>query len=221
MQDGKTVEEALEDHKFECDRSTFDEVLPLINGLNIYIERIPSYPYKSYDRDGDYEETMYLYDYQDVLKLFKELDPFTYFVTMVYKAKNMEEYEIWSGIALRVKKVLRQLNIKIPNYGNRVFVAMSFNDELKGLRKQLCKVIETNGFKPIIIDSKEHNNQIVPEIFYEIERAEFVIADLTHHKAGYAKGIGKQVIFTCKKDEFEKRHFDVAQTQSFGNPSMN
>ncbi|MES5929753.1 hypothetical protein QCI77_27825 [Bacillus cereus group sp. MG9] len=218
--DDKTIEEALEDHRFESDRSTFDEVLPLINGLNIHIDKIPSYPYKIYDRDGEYEATEYLYDYQDVLQLVKELDHFTYFVTMVYIAQNMENYEVWSGIALRVKKVLRQLNIKIPNYGKKVFVAMSFNDELKELRKQLCEGIEANGFKPVIIDSKEHNNQIVPEIFYEIERAEFVIADLTHHKAGvyyeagYAKGIGKQVIFTCRKDEFEKRHFDVAQTNT-------
>lgn len=220
MQDDNTVEEALEDHKFESDRSTFDEILPLINGLNINIDKIPSYPYKIYDEDEEYETTEYFYDYQDVLQLFKELDHFTYFVTMIYIAQNMENYEVWSGIAKRVKQVLRQLNIKIPNYGKRVFVAMSFNEELKELRKQLCVVIEANGFKPVIIDSKEHNNQIVPEIFYEIERAEFVIADLTHHKAGvyyeagYAKGVGKQVIFTCRKDEFEKRHFDVAQTNT-------
>lgn len=210
IQDDNTVEEELEEHKFESDRSTFDEILPLINGLNINIDKIPSYPYKIYNEDEEYETTEYFYDYQDVLQLFKELDHFTYFVTMIYIAQNMENYEVWSGIAKRVKQVLRQLNIKIPNYGKRVFVAMSFNEELKELRKQLCIVIEANGFKPVIIDSKEHNNQIVPEIFYEIERAEFVIADLTHHKAGvyyeagYAKGVGKQVIFTCRKDEFEK-----------------
>lgn len=220
IQDDNTVEEELEEHKFESDRSTFDEILPLINGLNINIDKIPSYPYKIYSEDEEYETTEYFYDYQDVLQLFKELDHFTYFVTMIYIAQNMENYEVWSGIAKRVKQVLRQLNIKIPNYGKRVFVAMSFNEELKELRKQLCIVIEANGFKPVIIDSKEHNNQIVPEIFYEIERAEFVIADLTHHKAGvyyeagYAKGVGKQVIFTCRKDEFEKRHFDVAQTNT-------
>ncbi|HDR6387790.1 hypothetical protein [Bacillus cereus] len=220
IQDDNTVEEELEEHKFESDRSTFDEILPLINGLNINIDKIPSYPYKIYNEDEEYETTEYFYDYQDVLQLFKELDHFTYFVTMIYIAQNMENYEVWSGIAKRVKQVLRQLNIKIPNYGKRVFVAMSFNEELKELRKQLCIVIEANGFKPVIIDSKEHNNQIVPEIFYEIERAEFVIADLTHHKAGvyyeagYAKGVGKQVIFTCRKDEFEKRHFDVAQTNT-------
>ncbi|WP_052059881.1 hypothetical protein [Lysinibacillus fusiformis] len=209
----------LEEHRFECDRSTFDEVLPILNGLNISFDEIPRYPFKEQITE-DYEETVYYYDYKDILSRLKELDDYMYLVTMIYIYQNFDNYEIWAGIPNRVKSVLRQLNIKIPNYGKTVFIAMSFNEELLGLRGALCSVLESNGFKPIIIDSKEHNNQIVPEIFFEINKAEFVIVDLTDHRtgvyyeAGYAKGVGKEVIFTCKKDDFANRHFDVAQTNT-------
>lgn len=97
---------------------------------------------------------------------------------------------------------------------------MSFDEDLKVVREYISKVIKDEGLTPLLIDSKEHNNQIVPEIFSEIDKAKFVIADLTHHKtgvyyeAGYAKGKGKEVIFTCSRADFENRHFDVAQTNT-------
>ena len=62
---------------------------------------------------------------------------------------------------------------------------------------------------------KEHNNQIVPEIFKEIDDSEFVIADLTGHRggvyyeAGYAMAKEKTVILSCR--DGENTHFDVAQ----------
>ena len=44
-----------------------------------------------------------------------------------------------------------------------------------------------------------------------IRDAKFVIVDLTHDnhgaywEAGYAEGLGKPVIYVCKKDKFETR----------------
>jgi len=99
----------------------------------------------------------------------------------------------------------------------QAFIAMRFSDEMNDARDSIKKAILDSGYIPIIIDEKEHNNQIVPEIFYEIQKSKFLIADLTHHRngvyyeAGYAQGLGKEVILTCRKDEFKERHFDVAQ----------
>lgn len=97
------------------------------------------------------------------------------------------------------------------------FVAMWFDDEVKLAGEQILEAIRNNGYTPVRIDMKEHNNQIVPEIFYEIRRSQFVVADLTGHRngvyyeAGYAQALNKQVIFTCRAADFEEKHFDVAQ----------
>lgn len=106
-----------------------------------------------------------------------------------------------------------------------VFVTMSFSDKMKKARKQISEAIQECGFIPVLIDIKEHNNQIVPEIYKEIESCTFVIADLSgqrggvYYEAGYAVGKDKQVILTCKKDEadmeriFDETHnVDVANT---------
>jgi nucleoside 2-deoxyribosyltransferase len=61
------------------------------------------------------------------------------------------------------------------------------------------------------------NNQIVPEIFYEIKRSEFVIADLSgnrggvYYEAGFAEGLNKPVIISCRSDYLKSLHFDVKQ----------
>lgn len=89
--------------------------------------------------------------------------------------------------------------------------------KITSAREVIMRVIEDKGYKAMVIDEKEHNEQIVPQIFEEIHKAEFIIADLTGHRngvyyeAGFAKGLGKEVIFTCSADDFEKSHFDVKQ----------
>jgi len=99
----------------------------------------------------------------------------------------------------------------------QAFVAMWFSSEMDIARDSIKRAINDSGYIPIIIDEKEHNRQIVPEIFYEIQRSRFLIADLTGHRngvyyeAGYAQGLGKEVILTCCESAFKERHFDVAQ----------
>lgn len=102
----------------------------------------------------------------------------------------------------------------------QAFIAMAFKSETQGIREAFRKGISNAGFKPIAIDEKEHNNQIVPEIFYEIDNSSFLVMDVTYpnygayYEAGYALGKGKQVIICCRKDSFEgneRPHFDIAQ----------
>ena len=77
------------------------------------------------------------------------------------------------------------------------------------------------GFNVRIMDEIEHNHQIVPEMLYEIRNSRFVIAELSHHnngayyEAGYALGLGKEVIHICDKKELKSGlHFDVAQVNT-------
>lgn len=101
------------------------------------------------------------------------------------------------------------------------FIAMIFREEANSIREAFRKAIEEMNYHAVIMDEKEHNNQIVPEIFYEIKRSKFAVVDVTfpslgaYYEAGYAQALDKEVIVCCREDIFndpEKRpHFDIAQ----------
>lgn len=98
---------------------------------------------------------------------------------------------------------------------------MAFREETKPIREAFRKAITEMGYNASVIDEKEHNNQIVPEIFYEIQRSKFVVVDVTYpnlgayYEAGYAQALGKQVIICCQEDSFKdssrRPHFDISQ----------
>jgi nucleoside 2-deoxyribosyltransferase len=107
---------------------------------------------------------------------------------------------------------------KSQSNSKQAFIAMPFSDQTKSLREAIRKGIEKAGYIAQFIDEKEHNNQIVPEILYEIRNSKFMVAELTGHnngayyEAGYAAGLGKEVIHICNKETFGKDgHFDVKQ----------
>ena len=101
------------------------------------------------------------------------------------------------------------------------FVAMWFSVEMDTARERVKEAIELAGYKPILIDEKDHINRIDDEIISEIRRCRFLVADLTHgrdgarggvyYEAGFAYGLGIQVIYTCRKDKLCKLHFDIRQ----------
>lgn len=111
---------------------------------------------------------------------------------------------------------LKQKNQEI----NQGFIAMAFRAETKEISDAFQQAIRECGYVARRIDEKEHNNQIVPEIFFEIRRSKFVVVDVTcpnygaYYEAGFAEALGKQVIVCCRADVFgsDKRpHFDIAQ----------
>ena len=73
------------------------------------------------------------------------------------------------------------------------------------------------GIDDVRVDYVEHVENINDKILADIRRAQFVVADFTHHpkgvyfEAGFALGLGKLVIWTCRHDEFkpDKVHFDT------------
>lgn len=103
---------------------------------------------------------------------------------------------------------------------NQAFIAMKFGPDTDYISKVFKTVIRKCGYYPRRIDEKQHNNQIVPEMFFEIKRSKFVVVDVTqpnlgaYYEAGYAEALGKQVIVCCKRDVFnsnQKPHFDISQ----------
>lgn len=77
--------------------------------------------------------------------------------------------------------------------------------------------IQDAGYKPQRIDGHHHNNRIDDEIIAVLRRSKFVIADFTgqrggvYFEAGFALGLGLQVIWTCEKSELKDVHFDNRQ----------
>jgi nucleoside 2-deoxyribosyltransferase len=76
--------------------------------------------------------------------------------------------------------------------------------------------VESGGhFKAVRIDRLEHNDKIDDMIVAEIRRSGLMVADFTgdrggvYFEAGYAKGLGLPVIWTCRQDWMDSLHFDT------------
>lgn len=131
-------------------------------------------------------------------------------------SERIDHYKIAAKGWQRIEELLRD------NFDSRqAFIAMAFRDETVIIRNAFKEGIQKAGYTPLTIDEKEHNNQIVPEIFLEIDKSKFLVMDVTYpnygayYEAGYALGKGKQVIICCREEEFHnsenRPHFDIAQ----------
>ena len=76
------------------------------------------------------------------------------------------------------------------------------------------------GYEPVRIDRKEFLGKVDDEIVAEIRKSRFVVADFTtskksgarggvYYEAGFAQGLGIDVIYTCRKDRMKAVHFDT------------
>ena len=110
----------------------------------------------------------------------------------------------------------------VATVSSQAFVAMWFDESMDNVYQNGIRPgIEDAGYNPLPINKKEHINKIDDEIIAEIRRSRFVVADFTHgesgarggvyYEAGYAHGLHKDVIFTCRADLVEKVHFDTRQ----------
>jgi len=113
--------------------------------------------------------------------------------------------------------------VEPPRQGipGRCFVAMACDSSLDSAYVggiQAAVKIDC-GCEAILIEKEQHNDKICDRALAELRRAQFVVADVTLHRqnvyfeAGFAMGLGRDVIWTCREDEFtrEKQHFDTRQ----------
>jgi len=110
-------------------------------------------------------------------------------------------------------------NLQKEELGNkRACVAMWFDKSMDAYYKDGIKqAIKDAGYVPVRIDLQDFNEKICDEIIAEIKRCKFLVSDFSgqrcgvYFEAGFAKGLGRPVIFTVKKDDVEKLHFDTRQ----------
>jgi hypothetical protein len=103
----------------------------------------------------------------------------------------------------------------------RCFVAMWFDDSMNEVYEQaIASAITQAGYDPLRIDKFEHVNRIDDEIIGQIKRSRFMVADFTgqrhgvYFEAGLMLGIGRTVIWMCRKEHLTKEdglHFDIRQ----------
>ena len=127
-----------------------------------------------------------------------------------------------SGTARMTAKGYQRLS-EIQRAGREsafAFVAMWFDSSMNTVYDDAIEpAIRDAGYKPIRIDRTEHVNRIDDEIIGQIKRNRFMVADFTgqrpgvYFEAGMMLGLGRTVIWMCKKQELEsgKVHFDTRQ----------
>lgn len=126
------------------------------------------------------------------------------------------------GHVLALSITFKGLNyqIEITEKGkasNNCFIAMSFGEKMKETREAIRTAVQATGFKPILIDETHFDSDktINDEIIASIKKSKFCISDFTEQRdgvyfeAGYALGLGLQVIYTCREDWFKETHFDL------------
>ena len=135
-----------------------------------------------------------------------------------------EEFDLQNRVCtLTVKGYARLADLeKSHSHTSRAFVAMWFNESMNGAWEiGFRPAIVGAGYEPIRVDRTEHVNKIDDQIIAEIRKSRFVVADFTHgdegvrggvyYEAGFAHGLGMDVIFTCRHDVFGHIHFDTRQ----------
>jgi hypothetical protein len=105
---------------------------------------------------------------------------------------------------------------------DQAFLAMWFDPSMdEAFAHGFDPGIRDAGYRPLRIDQKEHLNKIDDEIIAEIRRSRFVVADFTsalgsprggvYYEAGFAAGLGLEVVWTCRADLIGDVHFDTRQ----------
>jgi nucleoside 2-deoxyribosyltransferase len=120
-----------------------------------------------------------------------------------------------NNLSITAKGYQRLREIKKPNLASRLcFVAMCFTPEMndvfdKAIKPAIefvepCETIPR--YQAVKIDNVEHVNDINDEIIAQIRRSRFMVCDLSGYRggvyfeAGFAHGLGLEVIYTCRKD---------------------
>ena len=105
----------------------------------------------------------------------------------------------------------------------RAFMAMRYGDtEMDHVFFECFKpAAKRAGYDLVKLDEKPRAGLIDDRLRLDIRTSRFLVADLSHAnkgaywEAGYAEGLGRPVIYTCKKSVFEsddpelKPHFDT------------
>jgi nucleoside 2-deoxyribosyltransferase len=164
-------------------------------GEPIYVNQNEEYP------------CLHSFDPKEVTQIYKILADENY---IKVQDKKNPHAKFW----LTAKGYQRLSELKKPSDSNKCFVAMWFNDEMDRVYEEAIKPAieykddgaENSTYEAILIKDVQHTNDINDEIIAQIRRSRFMVCDLTGYRggvyfeAGFAYGLGLEVIYTCRKD---------------------
>lgn len=122
-------------------------------------------------------------------------------------------------IVMRPKGWMRIEELEqINSESKQGFVAMWFDKSMNEVYSNaISMAIEDAGYRPLRVDNSEHNDKIDDKVISEIRKSRFIVADFTGHRgnvyfeAGFAKGLGIEVFWTCRDDCFKDLQLDIRQ----------
>jgi hypothetical protein len=128
-------------------------------------------------------------------------------------------------LRLKMRGWERYEDLKSKQVSSRLaFMAMQFDRELHNVVDICFKpAVSRAGFELRLLTDEQAAGLIDDQLRVALRNSRFTIADLTHGnkgaywEAGFAEGLGRPVIYTCRKEDWDKRdesgrtnvHFDT------------
>lgn len=151
------------------------------------------------------------------IKELKNLQNPTASINML-KSEGHQVKECTSEILYAIPKNLISMsvaNFNLSISSKQVFIIMKFGDNHldSAYRGGIKPIVESFGLDVLRVDEIQDSGLISDQILKEISNSKYVIVDLSgerpncYYEAGYAKALGKDVIFMIRKGE--KVHFDL------------
>lgn len=207
-----------------CPRISVNELLSqfpqtageFLNKILLNLSRLATRPFRVIPLNFKKPDNLYLFtkDTGECMTILKELSE-----QGLIRDGNSDIQELRKILTLRSWVIIENLqNSAIDS--KQAFVAMWFDSTMKDFyEKGIKPAVEEAGYIAVRIDIKEFNNKICDELIAEIKRSKFLIADFSglrsgvFFEAGFAKGLGREVIFTVREEDVEKlkEHFDTRQ----------
>jgi hypothetical protein len=192
-----------------CPKNTQEKM----NVILAYIANKSSYPGSSIFINKESDYPLFYCNGKEELKFYIGHLEYEALIGSTGESKDHWDLRL-SGDGWRKVEELSKPNIE----STQAFVAMWFDDEMTSTFSDgILPLQEDTGFTMLRIDMKQFNDKICDRIIAEIRKSRFLIADVTEHRqgvyfeAGFAMGLGLPVIWTCRKDQIERCHFDTRQ----------
>lgn len=213
------IRENTDEHRptFVIQTSILDNLTSFISlptDLFEQMDRILMYIYKKTNFAG---ESVIIENTECAIAYAKNINEFKFLLSKLIELGYIEKSET-DKYRLSIEGWKRVSEIKkIVSKSNQCFVAMWFDDSMGDFEQGVRFALKQTGYEAMIIKDSEYNEKICDKIISEIRKSSFMIAEFTGHRgnvyfeAGFAKGIGIPVIFTCKDLYFKGLQFDTRQ----------
>lgn len=198
-------------HIIDSAQPDTDDPFELLDRLLWYLYKNGKTENQSFSYKEDYP-VIYAKSKDDAFRCIKIGEEIGYL-----KANTSSEGRVNYSFKANAWKRIKELKEKNIN-SKQIFVALAFVDDIKnGYMEGIRPLEKETGYNFKCLAFEPHNDNIPFKILNEIQKSGLLVADLTYNKqnvyfeAGYAKGLGIPVIWTCRGTDSGDIQSDVSQ----------